>query len=69
MKCPVHYIKLTKATNNGEETIKEAEGTMIDIIKYALKDKVFIESFINEENCSSEEKFIADNLRKETRMV
>lgn len=50
---------------DGELTIKDAEGLMIENMKDASKNKAFIESFIHEENCSIEEKFIADNLKKE----
>ncbi|MBW9156853.1 hypothetical protein G9F71_003975 [Clostridium sp. FP2] len=50
---------------DGELTIKDAEGLMIENMKDALKNKAFIESFIYEENCSIEEKLIAHNLKKE----
>ncbi|MBZ9685430.1 hypothetical protein G9F72_003570 [Clostridium estertheticum] len=54
---------------DGELTIKDAEGLMIENIKDASKNKAFIESFIHEENCSIEEKLIADNLKKEIRTL
>lgn len=49
----------------GELTINDAEGLMIDNIKDASKNKAFIEGFIHEENCSIEEKLVANNLKKE----
>jgi hypothetical protein len=49
----------------GELTINDAEGLMIDNIKDASKNKVLIEGFIHEENCSIEEKLVADILKKE----
>ncbi|MGH4124588.1 MAG: hypothetical protein ACREV6_16825 [Clostridium sp.] len=50
---------------DGELTIKDAEGLMIENIKDEFKNKAFIEGFIHEDNCSIEEKLIADNLKKE----
>ncbi|MBU3142941.1 hypothetical protein [Clostridium sp. CF012] len=49
---------------DGELTIKDAEGLMIENIKDALKNKAIIESIIHEDGCSIEEKLIADNLKK-----
>lgn len=50
---------------DGELTIKDAEELMIMNIKDALKNKASIESTVHEDYCSIEEKFIADNLKKE----
>jgi len=54
---------------DGELTIKDAEGLMIENIKDASKNKAFIESFIHEENCSIEERVIADKLKKEINIL
>ncbi|MBU3110022.1 hypothetical protein [Clostridium lacusfryxellense] len=53
---------------DGEINIKDAEGIMIDIINEALKNRAFMECFIDG-NCSSEEKLIADNLKRETKSI
>lgn len=53
----------------GELDIKSAQNEMISIIKSAIKDKSFIEGKIHNENILQEEKIVANNIEKETKIM
>jgi len=54
---------------DGELDIKSAQNEMISIIKSAIKDKSFIEGKIHNENILQEEKIVANNIEKETKIM